>query len=62
MAAGTHVVVLSQVLRLVPSPVLAALDAWSYGLALRRAARRRQAANPRLQPAPIRYKLNPWRD
>jgi hypothetical protein len=60
MAASAYVGFVSQVLRLMPSPILGVLDAWSYRLAKRRAAKRRLASLP--QPAPIEYKLKPWRD
>lgn len=53
----------TRVLRLVPSRVLAALDAWSYRVALERAAQRRIAATR--QPgtlAAAQYKLEPLGD
>lgn len=57
---------LSQILRLMPSRVLKALDAWSYRVALKRAERRRIAATvrkpgPRL-PAMPQYELRPRSD
>jgi hypothetical protein len=37
---------LAQLVRRLPRPVVEMLDAWSYGIALRRAERRRIAAGP----------------
>lgn len=64
MAASAYVHVVSQALRLMPSPILGALDNWSYRLAQRRAAKRRLAARRATapEPAPVEYKLKPWRD
>lgn len=51
----------TQVLRLVPSRVLAALDAWSYSVALKRAEQRRIAANRKPSPvAAPQYNLKIW--
>jgi hypothetical protein len=47
MTTMVHPTMLSQLLRLVPSRVLSALDAWSYRVALKRAERRRLAATAR---------------
>jgi hypothetical protein len=59
----------SQVLRLMPQGLLAVLDAWSHGLALKRAEERRQAGRGQAEskpaeskPAAPPYKLRPWRD
>jgi hypothetical protein len=53
----------SRILRLVPSRLLAALDAWSYRVALERAAQRRLAATRQLgAPAATQYKLEPLGD
>lgn len=65
MATLVHTSWLTQVLRLVPSRVLTALDAWSYRIALKRAERRRLASNARKARAVAvieQYKLKPWRD
>lgn len=53
---------LTQVLRLMPTQLHKALDAWSYGVAQKRAQQRRLAAQPRPAATPIAYKLKPWRD
>jgi hypothetical protein len=53
---------LTQALGLLPTPLLKALDAWSYRIAQSRARERRLAAQPRTAAAPIDYKLRPWRD
>jgi hypothetical protein len=56
---------LIQVLHLLPSGVLTALDAWSYGVALKRAERRRLVSNARQSKAAAviaQYKLPPSRD
>jgi hypothetical protein len=50
-----------QALRVLPGSWLAALDAWSYGLALKRRNGRRLAARPP-KAEPIDYKLRHWRD
>jgi hypothetical protein len=47
MTTMVHPSMLSQVLRLIPSRVLTALDAWSYRVALKRAERRRIASTAR---------------
>ena len=50
------------VLQRLPTRWLTALDAWSYGMALRQRERRRLA---RLRPPPAEptaYKLKHWRD
>lgn len=52
MASYAHVALLSQALRLLPSPVLRMLDAWSYRLARRRAAQRRIKERSQAAPAP----------
>jgi len=62
MAALAQTSWLTQVLRLMPTKLHAALDAWSYGVAQKRAQQRRLAARPRAPAAPIAYKLRPWRD
>ena len=62
MVAVAHVSWLTQVLRLIPPPLLKALDAWSYRLALKRAAKRRLAGGRPVAPEPIDYKLKHWRD
>lgn len=62
MAASAYVNVVSQALRLMPSPILGMLDNWSYRLAQRSAAKRRLAARRAAAPAPVEYKLKPWRD
>ena len=61
MAAIAQTSWLTQALRLLPSRALRVLDEWSYRLALRRAAKRRQARR-RAAPAAPEYKLKPWRD
>jgi hypothetical protein len=56
---------LIQVLHLLPSRVLTALDAWSYRVALKRAERRRNASRARKTRAAAviaQYKLQPVRD
>jgi hypothetical protein len=53
---------LTQVLRLMPTQLHEALDAWSYRVAQKRAHLRRLAAQPRAPATPIAYKLQPWRD
>ena len=53
---------LTQALRLMPTRLHAALDAWSLRVARKRAQQRRQAALPRTPAATIAYKLRPWRD
>jgi hypothetical protein len=47
MATFAHPSLLNQVLRLIPGRMLAALDAWSYRVAVKRAERRRMAAQAR---------------
>lgn len=42
MSAGVRTRMVSQVLRLLPGPVLALLDAWSYRIAQRRARERQR--------------------
>lgn len=51
MSSITRTIWLSRVLRLLSPRLLAALDAWSYRIALRRAEQRRLAAGSR-QPVP----------
>lgn len=53
---------LTQALGLMPTRLHAALDAWSYRVAQKRARQRRLAALPRTSAATIDYKLRPWRD
>lgn len=53
---------LTHALRLMPTRLHAALDAWSLRVAQRRAQQRRLAALPRTPAAAIDYKLRPWRD
>lgn len=52
MAAVAHTTWLTPVLRRLPARLLAKLDAWSYGIAVQRAQRRRAAGLQRAQPAP----------
>lgn len=51
MAAVNHTSWLSPVLRRLPAPLLAKLDAWSYRIAVQRAQRRRAAGMQRAQLA-----------
>lgn len=58
-----------QLVTLLPSPLLRALDAWSQGVARRRWEQRQakwrqrqQAAQAPATPEPAAYKLRPWRD
>ena len=53
---------LVQLLRVLPAPLHAALDAWSSRLARERLARRRATAQPKTPEAPIDYRLHHWRD
>jgi len=57
---------LNTVLHRLPAPLLAALDAWSYRIAIRHRERRRLALLrtriPARVPAPIPYTVKPWRD
>jgi hypothetical protein len=54
---------LTQLLRMLPAPLHAALDAWSVRVARERLDRRQAAAGQRKAPeAPIDYKLQHWRD
>ena len=62
MGAIAHAGWVYQVLRLLPAPWLAALDAWSHGKALRQRERRRLAALGPRPPEPTPYKLKHWRD
>jgi hypothetical protein len=65
--AAVHTSLVSQVLQVLPGPLLSVLDAWSHRIALRRAQQRQQKwlrrqARPAEQPEPVRYHLKPWRD
>jgi hypothetical protein len=51
MAALAQTSLLTPVLRRLPSRLLAALDAWSYRIALKRAQRRREAGRQRAEAA-----------
>lgn len=51
MAAVARTTWLSAVLRRLPAPLLAKLDAWSYRIAMQRAQRRREAGLRRAQLA-----------
>lgn len=65
MATLARTSLLTQVLHLMPERLHAALDAWSYGVARRRAERRRLAYSARQARAAAviaQYKLKPWRD
>ncbi|HSI52729.1 MAG: hypothetical protein ACAH21_09360 [Ramlibacter sp.] len=53
---------LVQLLRVLPAPAHAALDAWSSRLARQRLEQRRSSAQPKAPDAPIDYKLKHWRD
>jgi hypothetical protein len=53
---------LTHALHRLPHSWLAVLDAWSYRVAVKRRERRRLAGLRRRLPAPIPYKLKPWRD
>ena len=60
MAAMAQTNWLTQALRLVPPPVLRVLDGWSYRLAQKHAAKRRQASMPlpaKYQQKTIRFSL-----
>jgi hypothetical protein len=46
MSSSASVNGLSWLLRHLPGPLIAALDRWSYRIALQRAERRRQPAQP----------------
>jgi hypothetical protein len=65
MGASVHP--LSLVIRHLPAPLLAVLDAWSHRLARRRWQQRQQRwqqrqAGPAAAEQPIAYRLKPWRD
>lgn len=62
MVALAHRSWVTQALRLMPAQLHAALDAWSYRVAKKRAQQRRVAAQPAVAQAPIDYKIRPWRD
>lgn len=62
MAAFAQTHWLTQVLRLMPTRLHAALDAWSYRVAQKRAQQRRQAVQPTVPQTPTAYKIRPWRD
>ncbi len=54
-----------QLLRWLPRPLIARLDAWSSRKARQSAEQRRQgrsAPAPAAPEPPINYKLRPWRD
>lgn len=51
MAAAVHTSWLTPVLRRLPAPLLAKLDAWSYRIAMQRAQKRREAGLRRAQLA-----------
>jgi hypothetical protein len=59
MTTMVHPGMLSQVLRLIPSRVVAALDAWSYRVALRRAEARRMASKARKARAAAKIAQSP---
>jgi len=59
MSSLAHASWLSQVLARLPASWLAALDAWSYGIARKRLEKRRLASQPH---QPINYQIKPWRD
>ena len=64
MSSLAHTGWLTQALQLIPARLHAALDNWSHKVALERAARRRQLAQP-VAPQTnsfAEYKLRPWRD
>lgn len=65
MTAAVHISWLSGVVRLLPATLRNALDAWSYRIAMEHAERRRNAGKVQVAaaaPAPIDYKVRPWRD
>lgn len=64
MSSLAHTGWLTQALQLMPARLHAALDSWSYKVALQRAARRRQLAQPAAPQSGslVEYKLRPWRD
>jgi hypothetical protein len=62
MSTLAHSSWLAPLLRRLPASWLAALDAWSYGVALQQRERRLRSAQRPRPGAPIQYKLRPWRD
>ncbi|HEX2544445.1 MAG TPA: hypothetical protein VHL79_06185 [Ramlibacter sp.] len=65
MAAVAHTGLVSQLLQHLPRRLLGALDAWSHGVAKRRAEqriRRWQRRLPSETDSTIEYRLKPWRD
>jgi hypothetical protein len=65
MTALAHTSRVSQVLQLMPRGILAALDAWSYRVALKHAEQRRQlitARQARAAAVIAQYKLEPIKD
>lgn len=67
MGAAVHGSLVSQLLQVLPGPLLSVLDAWSHRVARRRAQQRQQKwlrrqAGRGAQPQPVRYHLKPWRD
>ena len=64
MAALVVTAWVGQLLRWLPRPLIARLDAWSSRKACERAAQRRQG-RPAAPPAPlppVAYQIRPWRD
>lgn len=57
MAAVAQTSLLTPVLRRLPSRWIAALDAWSYRIAQKRAERRRQAGRRRAEAAKLQPSL-----
>lgn len=66
MGSTVQASLIGQVLQLLPSPLLRALDAWSHRVALRRASARQQLWLQRkaapVAEVPVKYHLKPWRD
>ena len=62
MTAAVHISWFAGVVRLLPASLRKALDAWSYRIAMEHAERRRNAGKAPAAPAPIDYKVRPWRD
>ena len=62
MTAAVHISWFAGVVRLMPTALRNALDAWSYRIAMERAQRRRDAAKPAVVVPPTDYTLRPWRD
>jgi hypothetical protein len=66
MGASVQTSLVSQLVQILPGPILGALDAWSHRVARRRAEQRQQKwlqrkAAPTAEPA-VKYHLKPWRD